>query len=233
MFEPVYLAVSLIGLLHGVEPGHGWPVAMLYAVGRSNPLAKGFVASCIISFFHMISSLAVVAAYVLLSSYLAFAIPYLNYIAGAALLVLAVRFWFERPNSRSEDQHGHIHDDFDEGEHMHEHDHTEIGKHMHKHRHRRKILLTLKGLAVFALILGFAHEEEFVLLAMVVGGVNPLIMMLTYASAVTLGIVGITLIGVKTSRRLQSKLERYEHLIPKISAIILLVLGISFLVGIR
>ncbi|MFQ6135466.1 MAG: nickel/cobalt transporter, partial [Nitrososphaerales archaeon] len=198
-----------------------------------NPLTKGFIASCIISFFHIISALAVVTAYVLLSSFLAFSIPYINYIAGTALLVLALRLWFERPSNRTEDQHGHIHDYLQEGEHTHEHEHLEIGRHTHNHRHRRKILLTLKGIAIFALILGFAHEEEFALLALAVGGVNPLFMMLTYASAVTLGIVGITLIGVKTSHRLQARFERYEHLLPKISATILAALAISFLLGLR
>ncbi len=232
MLEPVYLAVSLIGLLHGVEPGHGWPVAMLYAVKRSNPLAKGLIASSVISLFHIISSLAVVAAYVLLSEFFAFSLPYINYIAGAALLVLAVRFWFERPNDEK-DQHGHLHDLFDKGEHHHEHEHPETGLHTHKHKHRQKILLTLKGIAVFALILGFVHEEEFALLALAVGGVNPLLLMLTYASAVTLGIVGITLIAVKTSNRLQTQFKRYEHLLPKISAVILAALAISFLLNLR
>jgi len=30
-----YLGVVLIGLVHGAEPGHGWPVAASYALNRS------------------------------------------------------------------------------------------------------------------------------------------------------------------------------------------------------
>jgi ABC-type nickel/cobalt efflux system permease component RcnA len=232
MVEPIYIAVSLIGLLHGVEPSHGWLVALLYALRTSKPIVKGFIASCIISFFHLISSLSVVIAYLLLSSLLPFSIPYVNYIAAIALLILAVRSWFEKPKGL-EEQHGHIHEDFDEGEHIHEHRHPKIGKHTHKHRHSKKVLLTLKGITIFALILGFAHEEEFALLALAVGGVNPLIMMLAYAFAVTLGIIGITLISVKIFYKIQYKFKKYEQLLPKISALILIALSFSFFLGLR
>ena len=40
MVEVAFLAVTLIGLLHGIEPGHGWPVAMLYATRSSRPYLK-------------------------------------------------------------------------------------------------------------------------------------------------------------------------------------------------
>ena len=29
MFDPAYVGVVMIGLLHGLEPGHGWSVALL------------------------------------------------------------------------------------------------------------------------------------------------------------------------------------------------------------
>ena len=86
MFESVYFAVAIIGLLHGLEPGHGWPVAVLYATRTSKPVVRGLAASGILSFFHLISSFAVVVAYVLLRSFLAFSIPYINFIAGGSEL---------------------------------------------------------------------------------------------------------------------------------------------------
>ncbi len=45
MVEPVYFAVAFIGILHGLEPGHGWPIAMLYAISRPYPLTRAFVSS--------------------------------------------------------------------------------------------------------------------------------------------------------------------------------------------
>lgn len=55
------------------------------------------------------------------------------------------------------------------------------------------MLLTLWGIASIAFVLGFSHEEEFALLALAVGGVDPLVLMLTYASSVMIGLMGVTL----------------------------------------
>ncbi len=86
--------------------------------------------------------------------------------------------------------------------------------------------MSLWGLASFAFILGFAHEEEFALLALVAGGVNAWVLMISYGVAVLLGLIGVTLVGVKVYKHLQPKLARYEKYIPKISAGILVVLAI-------
>jgi len=232
MFESVYFAVAIIGLLHGLEPGHGWPVAVLYATRTSKPVARGLAASGILSFFHLISSFAVVVAYVLLRSFLAFSIPYINFIAGGVLLILAVRSWMEKPKDL-EYQHGHTHDEIEISEHEHEHEHSGGIKHTHKHTHRRRVLLTLKGISIFAFILGFAHEEEFALLSLAAGGVNPWLMMLAYALAVTLGIVTITLVGVRAFRLMRARFHKYEHLLPKITAVVLALLALSFFLGLR
>jgi len=232
MFGSTYLAVFLIGLLHGLEPGHGWPVAVIYATRMRRPMLRGLTASAILAFFHLISSFAVVAVYVLLRSYWSFSIPYVNYIAGGVLLILAVKSWLEKPED-TEYQHGHTHDELEILEHEHEHEHPGGVKHTHKHSHRRKVLLTLKGISIFAFLLGFAHEEEFALLSLAVGGVNPWLMMLAYALAVTLGIIGITLAGIRVYRSLQARFHRYERFLPKITAVILALLALSFLLGLR
>lgn len=92
------------------------------ALRSSRPLLNGLVSSWIISAFHLVSSVAVVAAYLFLRSYFGLSLPYVNYIAGGALLILAGKFLFEKPKNALEEQHGHIHDDF-KGEHEHEHEH--------------------------------------------------------------------------------------------------------------
>ena len=233
MVELAYSAVALIGILHGLEPGHGWPVAMLYAGSRPHPLTRAFVSSWIISMAHLVSSIAVVAAYAVLKAFLGFSTPYINVLAGIALTILGVRFFVEKRKDELEENHGHLHDGFEGGKHTHEHSHDDVGLHTHKHKHAKKVFLSLTGIAVFAFILGFAHEEEFALLALAVGGVDPLALMLTYAAAVTAALIVTTLIAVKAYSKMEEKMKRYEGLIPKISGMILLVTAVSFFLNLR
>lgn len=229
MVEAAYLAVAAVGLLHGLEPGHGWPVAMLYAARHPKPLLRAFAGSTMISLFHLISSLAVVAAYVVLKTFIDFSASYISYIAGAALFVLGVRFLLEESG---EEQHDHIHENF-AGWHTHEHQHPDGTIHSHPHYHGKRVSLTLTGLAVFAFMLGFAHEEEFALLALAVAGVDPLRLMLAYALAVAAGLIGITLAAVKIYKGMEQVLKKHGHVLPKLSGVILILTAMSFFLGLR
>ena len=86
--------------------------------------------------------------------------------------------------------------------------------------------MSLWGLTSFAFVLGFAHEEEFALLALIAGGVNGWVLMISYGVAVLLGLIAVTIASVKIYKILQPKLARYERYVPKISAAILVVLAI-------
>ena len=46
-------------------------------------------------------------------------------------------------------------------------------------------------------------------------------------------LVGITLTAVRIYQKLEARLEKYEHLIPRVSGMILLVMAASFLLGLR
>jgi hypothetical protein len=91
--------------------------------------------------------------------------------------------------------------------------------------------MTLTGLAGFAFVLGFAHEEEFALLALAVGGVDPILLIVSYALAVTLSLVGITLVSVRAYGRFKERMRVVERFAPKITAVILLALAAAFLLG--
>lgn len=223
MFNPAYLGVVMLGLLHGVEPGHGWPVAVLYSVKKRNPVFSATVSSGIIGMGHLVSSIAVVVAYVLLQAWLDFEAPWIKYLAAALLLIFAYRLFREKVNGLGR-QHGHSHENQPEIKHEHEHEHPGQGRHTHWHKH--EIALSLWGLASFAFILGFAHEEEFALLALVASGVNAWILMLSYGVSVLLGLIVVTIAGVKIYKHLQPKLMRYEKYIPKIGAGILTAMAI-------
>ena len=225
MFNPVYIGVVTIGLLHGLEPGHGWPVALLYSMKKRNSVLCAAISSSIIGTMHLISSIAVVVAYVLLQTWLDFEAPWLKYVAAALLLILAYRLFREKP-SGMKNQHGHMHQNQPDVEHEHEHEHPGQGLHSHKHKHVTEVMLSLWGLASFAFVLGFAHEEEFALLAFLTGGVNPWLLMLSYGVAVLLGLLAITVASVKLYKRIQPRLMRYEKYVPKIGAATLLAMAI-------
>ncbi len=111
--------------------------------------------------------------------------------------------------------------------------HTQILEHIHKHRHTKKLFLSLTGIASFAFILGFAHGEEFALLVPAIGGIDPLIFMLTYAAAVMAALIGVTLIATRVYSEMKEKLKKYGGLIPRISGMVLLVTAMSFFLGLR
>jgi ABC-type nickel/cobalt efflux system permease component RcnA len=224
MFSPTYIGVVMLGLLHGFEPGHGWPVAVLYSMKKRNAVASATLSSFIIGIGHLASSIAVVIAYVLLQKWLNFDAPWLKYVAAALLLVLAFKLFREKVDDL-ERQHGHNHEGNPEIEHEHEHEHPGGVRHTHKHKHQAAVVLSLLGLASFAFILGFAHEEEIALLALVAGGLNAWVLMVAYGVAVLLGLIVATIAAVKLYKQFQPKLSRYEKYIPKISAGLLAVMA--------
>ncbi len=67
--EASIIGVILIGLLHGLEPGHGWPLALLYSAKTTRPIFYAFVSSGILAAAHFISSIAVVIIYVVVSAF--------------------------------------------------------------------------------------------------------------------------------------------------------------------
>ena len=224
MFNPAYIGVVMIGLLHGFEPGHGWPVAVLYSMKQRNAVASATLSSFIIGICHLASSIAVVIAYVLFQKWVNFEAPWIKYVAAALLLVLAFKLFREKADDL-ERQHGHNHSSNPEIEHEHEHEHPDQGRHTHKHKHKAAVALSLIGLASFAFILGFAHEEEIALLALVAGGLNAWLLMVSYGMSVLLGLMVATVAGVKLYKKFQPKLARYGNYIPKIGAGLLVVMA--------
>ncbi len=225
MFEAAYLGVAVIGLLHGLEPGHGWPVAVLYSMKKRNALFSATISSAIIGLAHLVSSIAVVVAYVLLQNWLDFDAPWIKYLAAGILVIIAVKLFLEKTDGLK-NQHGHIHLDQPDIEHEHEHEHPGQGSHSHGHKHYTGIVLSLMGIASFAFVLGFAHEEEFALLALVAGGVNAWVLMITYGIAVLLGLMAVTILGVKIYKRIQPRLIRFEKYVPKIGGVFLVLMAI-------
>ena len=228
----VFLGIIAFGLLHGINPSHGWTVAVLYSIRNKRPLLSSLTSSSILAGAHFLSSVVVVAAFLFVTMFIQIPQTYLNYAVAAALGILAYLFWKEKTEDLIETQHGHQHHDFTEQlEHEHEHWHSGTGNHIHLHLHQKRSLPTLAAIAGFALVLGFADEEEFVILTLAVGGINPLLLMIAYATAVAAGLIGVTVIAVKIYSYIQHKVIQYTKYLPKISALILGAMSVGFAIG--
>lgn len=191
----IYLSVMLIGIIHGLEPGHGWPIAVYYSLRRKNRTLYGLITSTIIAFFHFFSSIVVVIVFLLLNKSLNLtSFPIARYLASIMLIILAIKAWFDK------------HENF-----------------------QSKKTRTLWQIASYAFVLGFVHEEEFAILAFCIGGNDCLTLMIVYAIAVTLTLISITMLSIKSYSLIESKVKKYEKYFPKAFAIILFLIAISYL----
>lgn len=231
MLEGVLFGAIAFGLLHGINPSHGWTLAILYSLKSRRPMLSGIQSSSILAGGHLLSAIVLVVGYVIATTFVKIPHIYFQYGAAVALGILAYIFWKEKEDDFTETQHGHLHDNTQLLEHEHTHWHKE-GYHSHAHTHQQRKILGLRALAVFAIVLGFAHEEQFVILALAAGGHNPFVIMIAYVIAVSVAMIGVTILGIKIFTQLQHRILHYVKYLPKISAIILAVMAVGFAVGI-
>jgi ABC-type nickel/cobalt efflux system permease component RcnA len=201
----VYVTAVSIGMLHGVEPGHGWPVAAIFALRRRHRWWYGVWAAVILGIAHLTSSFAVVALYAVANHFWKLdSLDWMSYVAGGLLLLMALRQW------RS-------------GGHHHHHHQSPAGE------TEERSFGGLLGLAGFAFALGFVHEEEFAIIALAAGKANPWLVMGVYAVAVAVSLVLLTVLAIATLNRFERKLHRFEHFLPRISAGILGGMGVAYI----
>ena len=238
-------AVAL-GAVHGVEPGHGWPVAASYALDQAHQWTYGLAASLLIGVGHLVSSIAMVAVFFYAKAYFDLAridaplTPFgiriggpVSVVTGVVLIALGIREYLHGHS------HGHGHD------HDHDHDAGVLarlrdalpfgGSHDDGHAHASVHGETdrgLFGIAWFAFVLGFAHEEEFEIIALCAGSSHCLELMTAYALTVILGIVGFTLLLIAGYQQYEARVERYTPYLPLVSATVLVAMGLGFVAGV-
>jgi ABC-type nickel/cobalt efflux system permease component RcnA len=205
--EAAHATAFALGALHGLEPGHGWTVAAVYALGRRSRWRNGLVAGTLIGGAHLVSSFAVVAAFSLLDRWLA--ITETAGVTRAAGLVLVAMGLVQWLRARGHAHTGHHHD-LPPGE------------------GAATARAGLLGLAAFAFVLGFAHEEEFAVLALCAGRTSCWGVMAVYALAVAGVILALTLVSVAAFERFH-RLERWHDRLPRISAAILMGIGLLYI----
>ena len=218
----LYLGAVGLGLLHGIEPGHGWPVAAAWALARPAPWRSGVLAAGVIGIGHLVSSIAVVVVFFAAKEYFDLGTSgWIDWIAGGLLLLLAG--WQLRAALRGGGHHHH---------HGHDHGHDHGHGHHHHGAEPPARESGLWALAVFAFTLGFAHEEEFQLIALCAGSDHCLSLMLTYALAVIGGLVVLTLLLIAGMERFRHRLEHAQRNLTLLSAAILALMGVGFLAGV-
>jgi ABC-type nickel/cobalt efflux system permease component RcnA len=271
----LFLGAVALGAVHGLEPGHGWPVAASYALDQSNAWLSGFAASLLLGVGHLLSSIAMVVAFFYAKAY--FDLTQANeplelvagvhiggpvsVVAGVLLVLLGVR----------EYRHGrdHGHGDTEDGGHGHGHGATDGHDHArsdsqthhatgHSHhndsggrwsRLRERLPLVgghshahdslddaadrgLVGIAWVAFLLGFAHEEEFEIIALCAGSPYCLELMSVYAATVVVALVGLTMALVAGYQHHEAAVERYTPYLPLAAAAVLVTMGLGFVAGV-
>lgn len=240
----------VLGAIHGIEPGHGWPVAATYALDQTNKWVYGFAASFILGIGHLVSSIAMVLVFFYAKAY--FNLTQVNkpisllgdvqiggpvsLVAGVLLIALGIR----------EYRHGHSHRHTD---HAHDHHHDLdvdsdgllarlrgfvpfVSSNGHSHGGLDEAAdRGLLGIAWFAFLLGFAHEEEFEIIALCAGSAHCLELMGVYAITVIVGIVGLTMLLIAGYEHFEDEVETYTPYLPAFSAAVLIIMGAGFIVG--
>ncbi len=291
------IGAVILGAVHGIEPGHGWPVAATYALDKSNKWLYGLAASSIIGIGHLVSSIAMVLVFFYAKSY--FGLGQVDepialiggiqiggpvsLVAGVLLIWLGVREYrhghnhshgagsTDEPEHSGTDTNGegaHEHADNEHRNHNHtghdhsgqevfDHEHQEHSDPTHHHGHqesglRARVLAAipflggdehahpsgntaadrgLLGIAWFAFVLGFAHEEEFEIIALCAGSEYCLELMSAYALTVIFGIVGLTILLIAGYQHYEDRVEQYTPYLPLFSAAVLILMGLGFITG--
>jgi nickel/cobalt exporter len=256
------LGAVALGAVHGIEPGHGWPVAASYALDQANKWVYGFAASFILGVGHLISSIAMVGVFFYAKDY--FNLTQVNepitilggiqiggpvsLVAGVLLIALGVREYSHSHSHGTHDHdesHNHEHGEHSHGDGHHDHSHESrgllfrlkgfvpfVGKHSHSHGSPDETAERgLVGIAWFAFVLGFAHEEEFEIIALCAGSNHCLELMSAYAITVIVAIVGLTMLLIAGYQQYEEKVEQYTPYLPAFSATVLIVMGVGFITG--
>jgi nickel/cobalt transporter (NicO) family protein len=225
MQEVVGLVAAVVGLgiLHGVLPDHGWPIAAAYALEQSNRWLYGVAAGLILGIGHLFSSIALVGAFFWLDSFADLADSgWLTTIAGLVLIALGLYEYF----GSHDHAHGHGEDEH-HGEDDHEHEH----RHDHDHGFADTEGRTLWNIGLVALVLGFAHEEPIQIIAICAGTAYCLELMLVYSLAVIGAILAPTLLLIAGYERHQETVERYAPYLSTVTAAVLVLMGLAFVLG--
>jgi uncharacterized membrane protein YfcA len=194
-------SVILLGVLHGLSPEHGWPIAVTYALRHRKKIVIGALSGFVLGCGHLLSSIVVVLLFLWIGKVLNPPEEVLKGIGGVFLIALGIREFF------------------------HTHSHKEEPS--KEESLSSNSFLSLLSLAV---VLGFVHEEEFQILSICAGEISHCFWMIVlYASTVVVSLTGITVVVVGIFQVSSFRIK--ERVLHYITSGILLFVGISFLLS--
>ena len=213
-------AVIGIGLLHGILPDHGWPIAATYALRQRRRYLAGAIAALVIGVGHLLSSIALVLVFLLVAdAYALHEAGWLPVVAGALLVALGL---WELGHARRGHGHGHHHHGTGPLARLHAWAGARLGRPEDR---------GLGQLAVVAILLGVAHEEPIQILAICAGTTHCLSLMVIYSLAVIVALLIPTLLLIVGYQRHKAVVERYMPHLAVLTALILIAVGLWFMVG--
>jgi ABC-type nickel/cobalt efflux system permease component RcnA len=235
----VLVGVMAMGLFHGLEPGHAWPVAGVYALNQRRKWLTGLAGGLLLSVAHILASSALVLVFIIVSMQIDLS-PFTTAIRGAAgvlLLYLGYRLYtdghdHDHGGASPESKEAHADDAGEEADHDHGFAFDAEADDVSESALSAFQVGTntgLFGFAGFAFLIGFAHEEQLALLSFCAGAGSCLTLVLVYGVAVTVSITTMVLLTVLAYNRVQERVENIDEYLPLASAVILWVIGGVFL----
>lgn len=223
MDPALILAVVSLGVIHGILPDHGWPIAATYALARPRIWLAGVIAGLVLGIGHLLSSVALVLAYYWFATFAAFAEgPWMQPLAGGLLILLGIREYLAYRHA------GH--------DHHHDHGHGllhRVSSKLSAHPFDEDVADGgLRMLGGTAILLGFAHEEPIQILAICAGTAWCLQLMLIYSLAVIVAILAPTLVLIAGYRAHRDRIEHYTPYMPLLTATVLVLVGVGFVAGV-
>ncbi len=161
-------ALVLTGVLHGLDPRHGWPLSTVLSLGHKIPWRFGIIASGILAAAHFGAALLILVLSVYATAAFLQYSPYVPYVAGSILVGIALLIL---ASGISEASGG-----------------ATLPEEM-------RIATSARRLTAISLVLGFAHEDQFVRISLGSGTVSVPLLIGVYTAALTL-----TLLGSPSSR---------------------------------
>lgn len=206
-------------------PDHGWPIAAAYALEQSNRWLYGIAAGLILGIGHLFSSIALVGAVFWLDSFADLADSgWLTTVAGIVLISLGIYEYVGGGHDHADHEHEHV-------DHDHGHGPGRDPDAGHGHEHLETEGRTLWNVGLVALVLGFAHEEPIQIIAICAGTPYCLEPMLVYSLAVIGAILAPILLLIADYERHRGTVERYTPYLSTVTAAVLVLMGLAFVLG--
>jgi ABC-type nickel/cobalt efflux system permease component RcnA len=238
----VVLAVSMVlGGIHALTPGHGKTLVAAYLIGSRGTVKHAVALGGIVTFTHtasviVIGLLALAASSLIVPEIL---VPALEIASGAlvvfiGLQLLWTRWRAYRHGELPHDHHHHDHDHHHNHVHSHKHDHPHDDDHHHHHDIPDQV--TLRDLLALGISGGLVPCPEALGIMLIAIGLNRILLGLgmvvsfSFGLAAVLIVIGILLVRARTLLDgVSSAGQRWQTLLPLISAIIVTLLGVGIM----